>query len=145
MAESRKFTRGVPFAFLAPRGGGSYSTYFQQTASAGSQSGATLTKFSTGWRGGKPLKRGCRKGGRRTARLLPARDGTWPRPLLLGEILSDKIPPTVGFVNNFLRVSLVYQPCCLLPCCQGKVGELSDKSVRNLYVRGILSLSTPFG
>ena len=40
-----------------------------------------------------------------------------------------KMPCTVGFVNSFLRVPLMYQPCCLLPCCQGKVGELPEKKV----------------
>ena len=57
-------------------------------------------------------------------------------------LLSDKMPRTVGFVYCFLRVPVVYLPCCLLPCCQGKLGELSEKSVRILYVRRILSVST---
>ena len=55
-------------------------------------------------------------------------------------ILSDKISYTVGFVNCFLRVPAVYLPCCPLPCSQGMLAELSEKSVHNLYVRGILSL-----
>ena len=28
----------------------------------------------------------------------------------------------VRFGNCFLRVALMYQPSCLLPCCQGKPG-----------------------
>ena len=44
-------------------------------------------------------------------------------------ILSDKISCTVGFVN------------CLLESSHGKVGEFSEKSVYNLYVRSILLLS----
>ena len=26
----------------------------------------------------------------------------------------------------------MYQPCCLLPCCQGKLGELTKNSLPNL-------------
>ena len=29
------------------------------------------------------------------------------------------------FGDCFLRVQLMYQPCCLVPCCQSKLGELS--------------------
>ena len=35
----------------------------------------------------------------------------------------------VRFGNCFLRVALMYQPSCLLPCCQGKPGELAKKTV----------------
>ena len=34
----------------------------------------------------------------------------------------------VGFVSGFLRVPLMYQPCCLVPCCLGKAGELAKKT-----------------
>ena len=39
---------------------------------------------------------------------------------------------TVRFGNRFLRVPLMYQPCCLVPCCQGKLGELT-KTVYKTY------------
>ena len=42
-------------------------------------------------------------------------------------LLRPKINCGVGLVNCFFRVSLMYQPCCLLPCCQGKLGELTKK------------------
>merc|ERR1712088_108259 len=41
-------------------------------------------------------------------------------------------PSTVRFGNCFLRVPLMYQPCCLVPCCQGKLGELANNSLQNL-------------
>ena len=35
--------------------------------------------------------------------------------------------------NCFLRVPLLmYQPCCLVPCCQGKLGELTKNSLQTL-------------
>ena len=40
-----------------------------------------------------------------------------------------------------MRVPLLYQPRCPVSCCHGKLGQ-SEKSVRNLNVRGISSLST---
>ena len=45
----------------------------------------------------------------------------------LNTILRPKINCGVGLVNCFFRVPLMYQPCCLLPCCQGKLGELTKK------------------
>ena len=42
-------------------------------------------------------------------------------------LLRPKINCGVGLVNCFFRVSLMYQPCCLLPCCQSKLGELAKK------------------
>ena len=42
-------------------------------------------------------------------------------------VLRPKINCGVGLVNCFFRVPLMYQPCCLLPCCQGKLGELTKK------------------
>ena len=41
--------------------------------------------------------------------------------------LSEGCTVAVGFVNSFLRVRLMYQPCCLVPCCQGKPGGISKK------------------
>ena len=49
---------------------------------------------------------------------------------------SDKIPRSAGFMNCFLRFLVVY-----LPCCQGKVGEVSEICIPTLAIRGILSLS----
>ena len=46
----------------------------------------------------------------------------------LADVLSNKIPLTIGFVNCTQRVAVVY----LLPCCQGKLGELSEKIVSTL-------------
>ena len=51
------------------------------------------------------------------------------------------MPRWVGFVNWYLRVPLMYLPCCLWPSCQGRLGELSERIVCNLYLRGILSRS----
>ena len=42
-------------------------------------------------------------------------------------LLIDNVPCTVGFVNCFLKVPKVYLPCCLQPCCQGRLGELLEK------------------
>ena len=47
---------------------------------------------------------------------------------------------TVGFVNSFLRVPLVYLPWCLPPCCQGKLGELSENSLQNLLYEAFCHL-----
>ena len=51
---------------------------------------------------------------------------------------------TVGFVNCFLRVPLAYQPCCPIPCCPGKRGELSENCLPNLTVQFILGRSIHF-
>ena len=48
---------------------------------------------------------------------------------------SDKITCTVGFVNCFLRVLLVYQPCCSKTCSLGKLGELSENRLQNLLYK----------
>ena len=42
--------------------------------------------------------------------------------------LIDKMPCSGGLVDCFLKVTLVYQPCCLVPRCQGWLGELSENS-----------------
>ena len=34
--------------------------------------------------------------------------------------LNGKISCTIGFVKYFLRSPLVYQHCCLVPCCQAR-------------------------
>ena len=39
---------------------------------------------------------------------------------------------TVRFGNCFPRVPLMYQPCCLVPCCLGKIGDLTKSSLQNL-------------
>ena len=49
-----------------------------------------------------------------------------------------KMNCTVGFVNCFLRVPLAYQPCCPVPCCSGKQGELSENCLPNLTVQFII-------
>ena len=64
---------------------------------------------------------------------------SWRKP---GRILSDKIPCTIGFIKIFLRSPLVYQPCCLVPCCQGKLGELAPKQLSKPTVLFILTFST---
>ena len=56
-------------------------------------------------------------------------------------ILCPKMNCTVGFVNCFLRVPLAYQPCCPVPCCPGKQGELSENCLPNLTVQFILGRS----
>ena len=48
----------------------------------------------------------------------------------------------VRFGNCFLRVALMYQPSCLLPCCQGKPGELAKKLLSKPQKQFILSLGT---
>ena len=50
----------------------------------------------------------------------------------LVNLLHPKINCGVGLVNCFFRVPLMYQPCCLLPCCQGKLGEHTKNSLPNL-------------
>ena len=52
-------------------------------------------------------------------------------------LLRDKMPRRVGCANCFLRVPPVYQPCCPAPCCQGKLGYLSEIRFPNLTLRGI--------
>ena len=47
---------------------------------------------------------------------------------------------SVRFGNCFLRVALMYQPCCLLPCCQGEAGELAKKLLSKPQKQFILSL-----
>ena len=42
--------------------------------------------------------------------------------------------------NCFLRFALMYQPSCLLPCCQGKPGELANKLLSKPQKQFILSL-----
>ena len=42
-------------------------------------------------------------------------------------VLRDKINRTVKFGKWFLRVPLVYKLCCLVWCCQGRLGELAKK------------------
>ena len=44
----------------------------------------------------------------------------------------DKINCLVRFGNCFLRVALMYQPSCLLTCCQGKPGKLAKNCHPNL-------------
>ena len=44
----------------------------------------------------------------------------------------DKMNCLVRFGNCFLRVALMYQPSCLLPCCQGKPRELAKIFYPNL-------------
>ena len=41
----------------------------------------------------------------------------------------DKMNCSGGYANCFVRVTLMYQPSCLLPCCQGKPGELAKKQL----------------
>ena len=38
------------------------------------------------------------------------------------------------------RVALMYQPSCLLPCCQGKLGELTKKQLSKSQKQFVLSL-----
>ena len=58
----------------------------------------------------------------------------------LKEVLRDKRKCAIDCVNYFPRYLLVYQPYCPVLCCQGNLGELSEKSVHNLYVRVSLPL-----
>ena len=46
----------------------------------------------------------------------------------------------VRFGNCFLRAPLMYQPCCLVPGCQGKLGELRKKQLTKPQKQFILSL-----
>ena len=48
---------------------------------------------------------------------------------------------TVRFGNCFLSATLMYQPCCLVPCCQGELGELTKKQFTKPTAQLILSLS----
>ena len=45
----------------------------------------------------------------------------------------DKMNCAVRFGNCFLRVPLIYQPCCHVPGCQGKPGEPCKKTVFKTY------------
>ena len=45
------------------------------------------------------------------------------------DIPRDKMNCLVRLGNCFLRVVLMYQPSCLLPCCQDKPRELAKKTV----------------
>ena len=47
-------------------------------------------------------------------------------------VLSDIMNCTARFGNCFLRIVLMYQPPCLVPCCQGKLGKLTKTSSQNL-------------
>ena len=42
------------------------------------------------------------------------------------------------FGDCFLRVPLMYQPCCLVPCCQGRLGEIAKLTKSSVHF--ILSL-----
>ena len=59
-----------------------------------------------------------------------------------GLVLRDKMNCGVGLVNCFIRVPLMYQPCCLLPCCQGKLGKLTKKQFTKPTPQFILGHST---
>ena len=52
--------------------------------------------------------------------------------LVVSVLLRDKMNCRVRFGICFLRVPLIYQPCCPVPCCQGKLGELA-KTVYKTY------------
>ena len=52
----------------------------------------------------------------------------------------DKMNCSGGYANCFLRVALMYQPSCLLPCCQGKPGELAKKVLSKPQKQFILPL-----
>ena len=58
-------------------------------------------------------------------------------------MLRDKMSCAVTYGDCFLRVSLMFQPYYLVPCCQGKLGELATNRFQNLLctVQFILSLS----
>ena len=47
----------------------------------------------------------------------------------------------VRFGDCFLRVPLMYQPCCLVSCCHGKLGKLVKKTFTKQTLQFILSLS----
>ena len=58
------------------------------------------------------------------------------------QVLGDKMNLTVRLgINCFMRVPLVYMPCCPVPNCLGKEGELSGNCLTNLTVGFILSPS----
>ena len=42
----------------------------------------------------------------------------------------DRMKVTVRLENCFLRVPLMYQICCLVPCCRGKLGELTKTAYK---------------
>ena len=50
---------------------------------------------------------------------------------------------TVRFGDCSLCVPLMYQPYCLVPCCKGKVGELTKKPAYKTYCTVFLSPITP--
>ena len=54
---------------------------------------------------------------------------SWAATMHACKIPRDKMSCLVRFGNCFLRVALMYQPRCLLPCCQGKPGEFAKKTV----------------
>ena len=43
-------------------------------------------------------------------------------------LLTDQMPCTVGSEKYLLRLPLVYLPCCLMPCSQGKPSETLKKT-----------------
>ena len=57
-------------------------------------------------------------------------------------MLRDKMSCTVRFGYCFLRVPLIYQPCRLVPCYHGKLGELVKKPFTKQTLQFILSLSS---
>ena len=70
--------------------------------------------------------------------------GLHPQRLLMtGPLVPrDKMNCWVRFGNCFLRVPLMYQPCCLVPGCQGKLGELRKNQLTKPQKQFILSLGT---
>ena len=48
------------------------------------------------------------------------------------EYIRDKMNCTVMFGNCVFSVPLIYQPCCLVSCCQSKLRDLTKNSLRNL-------------
>ena len=58
------------------------------------------------------------------------------------QVPRHKMNCCVRFGNCFLRVPLMYQPCCLVPGCQGKLGELRKKQLTKPQKQFILSLGT---
>ena len=58
-----------------------------------------------------------------------------------GLIPRDKMNCLVRLGNCFLRLALMYQPSCLLPCCQGKTWNLPKKLLSKPQKHFILSLS----
>ena len=51
-------------------------------------------------------------------------------------LLSDKMLCRVGFVNSYLKapVAVVYLPCCLWPCYQGRLGEHLQKEMCTISI-----------